>query len=237
MAKQAPIELTAEEIEWLKSVPMSKRARVVRDHILEHGSINTKELSEIYGYTHPPRARGDLQDAGVGVGSRRVKVDGKQIAEYYFTGAANKNAAGRVVIPKPFADELKERAEYRCAICSGVFAGRELQADHRVPFMIGGDKPTFEFIDFMPLCASDNRAKSWSCEHCENWTAQDVEMCETCFWAHPEDYEHVAGSSERRLSLTFQNDDVAIYDQLAEEASATSRTIQAEAIERLADGS
>lgn len=237
MTNKVPAKLSDEEIEWLKSVPMSKRARVVRDHILEHGSITTKVLTEVYGYKHGPRARGDLQDAGVGVGSRMVKVGGERMAEYFFTGAANKNAAGRIVIPKPFADELKKRAEYRCAICAGVFAGRELQADHRVPFMIGGDKPTFEFVDFMPLCASDNRAKSWSCEHCANWTARDVDMCETCFWAHPEGYEHVAGSAERRLSLTFQGDDVAVYDRLADEAADTGQSVPAVAIKRLSEGS
>ncbi|WOI85982.1 HNH endonuclease signature motif containing protein [Rhodococcus qingshengii] len=219
MSDNAPVQLSDEQIEWLKGVPMSKRAAIVRDHILEHGSVTTQTLTVEYGYGHPPRARGDLQDAGVGVGSRMINVDGKRMAEYYFTGAANKNAAGRVVIPKPFSDQLKEEFGFKCAICAGVFAGRELQADHRVPFMIGGDKPSFEIEDFMPLCASDNRAKSWSCEHCVNWDKRDVEMCETCFWAHPESYEHVEGRRERRINLTFQGDEVdTLGDITAEEA-------------------
>lgn len=233
MPDEQPVKLSDDEIAWLKSVPMSRRAAIVRDHILAHGSITTQDLYDQYGYTHPPRARGDLQDAGVGVGSRMIKINGKRMAEYFFTGAANKNAAGRVVIPKPFSDELKELAGFKCGICSGVFAGRELQADHRVPFMIGGDKPTFEFADFMPLCASDNRAKSWSCENCENWTKRDVSMCETCFWAHPESYTHVAGRKERRLTITFQNDAVGIYDSLEADAAKNGQTISEYAIGQL----
>lgn len=212
---------------------MSRRAAVVRDHILQYGSITTKTLSDEYGYTHPPRARADLQDAGVGVASRRVRVDGKNIAEYYFTGAANKNAAGRVVIPKSFSDQLKAEFDHRCAICSGVFTDKELQADHRVPFMIGGDKPTFEIEDFMPLCASDNRAKSWACEHCSNWEVRDEAMCESCFWAHPESYSHVEGREERRLSIVFQGDETKVYDDIEAQSKKAGRGIVEVARDRL----
>lgn len=31
-----------------------------------------------------------------------IIVDGTRMAEYYFTGTANEDGAGRVVIPKPF---------------------------------------------------------------------------------------------------------------------------------------
>lgn len=212
---------------------MSRRAAIVRDHILQHGAVTTQTLTVEYGYGHPPRARGDLQDAGVGVGSRMVNVDGKRMAEYYFTGAANKNAAGRVVIPKPFSDKLKEEAGFQCAICSGVFAGRELQADHRVPFAIGGDKPSFEIEDFMPLCASDNRAKSWSCEHCENFVIKDIDTCVSCFWAHPEQYSHVAMRNERRINLTFQGDEVEVVDHLKSKAESVGLSVEQLAKQRL----
>lgn len=235
MSDSEPIQLSDEQIQWLKGLKMSKRAGVVRDHILKHGSITTQVLSEQYGYGHPPRARGDLQDAGVGVGSRFVVVDGKRMAEYYFTGDATKNAAGRVVIPKPFSDELKKANGYACAICSGVFAGRELQADHRVPFMIGGDKPDFELRDFMPLCASDNRAKSWSCEHCPNRITKDISTCESCFWAHPENYTHVETRPERRVTITFQGEDVLKYDEIASDASAANTDVPGYLKSRLLD--
>lgn len=218
--------LSDEEVAWLKSVKMSKRAAVVRDHILSHGSITTTTLRDEYDYDHPPRAGRDLKDAGVGVASRMVVIDGKRMAEYYFTGSADKNAAGRVIIPKPFSDKLKKEHEYVCAICSGVFAGRELQADHRVPFAIGGDQPEFEIEDFMPLCASCNRAKSWSCEHCPNWETKSIETCNGCFWSHPEGYEHVETRSERRLSITYQSDEVHAYDHLDALAKTAATPIQ-----------
>ncbi len=205
---------------------MSKRAAIVRDHILEHGAVTTDTLATVYGYGHPPRAKRDLIDAGAGVETRMITVDGKRMAEYFFTGVADKNAAGRVMIPKKFADELKESHGFRCAVCTGLFAGRELQADHRVPFAVGGDKPTMAYEDFMPLCASDNRAKSWSCEHCPNWTIKDVETCETCFWAHPEQYEHVETRQERRINLTFQGSETDLADKIIAESNARGVTAQ-----------
>ena len=32
----------------------AKRARTVIDHILEHGIVTNEELSDLYGYDHPP---------------------------------------------------------------------------------------------------------------------------------------------------------------------------------------
>lgn len=193
---------------------MSKRAALVRDHILEHGSVTTRKLAEL-GYSHPPRAARDLKDAGAGVVTVMVKgPDGRRMASYAFNGTANQNGAGRVVIPKRFADDLKRAHSYRCAICAGTFAGRELQCDHRVAFAIAGDKPVMVEEDFMPICASDNRAKSWSCEHCPNWETKDAETCKSCFWAHPENYSHVEMRPERRINLTFQGDEAEIADAL-----------------------
>jgi len=34
----------------------AKRARIVIDHILKNGIVTNEELSDIYGYDHPPRA-------------------------------------------------------------------------------------------------------------------------------------------------------------------------------------
>ena len=39
-------------------------------------------------------------------------------------------------------------------------------------------------------------------------------MCQGCFWAHPEGYEHIAGKPERRVNLVFLGDDVNFIDQL-----------------------
>lgn len=227
MADNTGINLAPDQIEWLQGLPMSKRAAVVRDHILKHGAITTEELADDYGYGHPPRAARDLRDAGAGVITVMVaNSNGRRMASYTFTGHANKNEAGRVVIPKRFADDLKEAYDHRCTVCSGVFAGRELQADHRIPFAIAGDKPEMDAADFQPLCASDNRAKSWSCEHCPNWTIRDADTCATCFWAHPEEYDHVATKPERRLSLTFQGSEVATFDTLRDQALVDGTTVE-----------
>lgn len=67
----------------------------------------------------------------------------------------------------------------------------------------------------MPLCASDNRAKSWSCEHCPDWVRRDRQMCETCLWAVPENYRHVAGRAERRLTIVLRDEETQVYDEIA----------------------
>lgn len=70
---------------------------------------------------------------------------------------------------------------------------RQLQVDHRVPYEIGGEHGGKDIDSYMLLSPSANRAKSWTCEHCPNWTVKDVRFCMKCFWAHPENYDHVAG--------------------------------------------
>ncbi|MBO1267077.1 HNH endonuclease signature motif containing protein [Arthrobacter cavernae] len=219
-------QLAPDQIAWLKGLKMPRRAGIVRDHILTHGAVTTTTLRDTYGYDHPPRAAGDLKDAGAGVEKRMVTINGKRMAEYFFTGAANKNAIGRVVIPKKFADGLKAAYGNQCAICSGEYSARELQADHRVPFAIGGDKPVMAYEDFMPLCGSDNMAKGQSCKVCPNWTIKDVGTCEGCYWAHPENYSHVATRPERRLTVTFQGVETISYDKLKVTAGETGVDVE-----------
>ena len=67
--------------------------------------------------------------------------------------------------------------------------------------------------DYMLLCASCNRAKSWSCEHCENWLVEKKpELCETCYWASPQSYQHIALRPMRRLDVIWDEDEVADYE-------------------------
>jgi hypothetical protein len=104
----------------------------------------------------------------------------------------------------------------------------ELQIDHRIPFEIGGDRQTTELNpdDFMLLSGSANRAKSWSCEHCENWlTSRRKEICLSCYWAFPENYSHVALCEVRRVDLIWQGDEVNQFQQLSKEAKALGQTI------------
>ena len=229
------VELSDEYVAWLRALKVSKRAVAARDYLLEHKTVTTEQLSKM-GYDHPPRIIGDLKEAGVALDKTTVKSSaGKNIAQYFLIEKITEGRQKRTAIPKKFRDDLNAAYGFRCAICSGTFEGRELQADHRVPFLVGGEKPVFEQADYMPLCASDNRSKSWSCENCPNWEVKDVEKCEACFWAHPEDYEHVAGRQERRLDLVFQGDEVVIVDQLLMSSRTSGVSVEEIIKRRLVD--
>ena len=66
----------------------------------------------------------------------------------------------------------------------------------------------------MLLSPSANRAKSWTCEHCPNWNIKDVAVCQSCFWAHPESYTHIAGREERQIIVTFTDNEIEDYNKL-----------------------
>ena len=69
----------------------------------------------------------------------------------------------------------------------------------------------------MPICGSCNRAKSWSCEHCRNWTTdRRSQVCKSCYWARPEKYAHIALRVIRRLDVVWREDEVPDYDKLVE---------------------
>jgi hypothetical protein len=74
---------------------------------------------------------------------------------------------------------------------------------------------TLNIADYMVVCGSCNRAKSWSCEHCKNWTHDHAtSICQSCYWANPENYAHVALRLIRRLDVTWSGTEVPDYDQL-----------------------
>jgi Helix-turn-helix domain len=50
----------------------TQRARRLLELIMEHGEVTTEELTEQYGYNHPPRAKRDAMDLGFQILSRRV---------------------------------------------------------------------------------------------------------------------------------------------------------------------
>ena len=70
----------------------------------------------------------------------------------------------------------------------------------------------------MLLCASANRAKSWSCEHCPNWQTKSADICRACYWAYPDGYTHIAMRDERRLDLMWVENEVGDYERLEERA-------------------
>ncbi|HOS91701.1 MAG TPA: HNH endonuclease signature motif containing protein [Armatimonadota bacterium] len=205
------------------------RARIVGWMILEEGSASTQALQD-NGYSHPPRAKQDLQEQGIAVLCTIGYNDrnGRRMAVYSFPSpeAVLKGPrSGRVALPKAFTDHVKAAAHGRCALCAGIFDPTGLQADHRVPYAIVGDDPNSDLrlSEFMAVCRSCNRAKSWTCEHCPNWTDPDPELCATCYWASPTDYTHISTLVIRRLDLTWQGpeiDDFQLLQLLAQQASS-----------------
>lgn len=136
---------------------------------------------------------------------------------------------GRKVFSKEFKNGLAEANGCRCHVCLEAYEDRYLQVDHRVPYEVAGDVPVDERRpqDYMLLCGSCNRGKSWSCEHCPNWLElKKPAICETCYWARPEDCNHVATEQVRRLDLAWAGDEVADYDRLKALAAEAKVPVQ-----------
>lgn len=216
MAKKLPKQFIAR----LKRIK-GKRSRAVVDHILKHGCVTTEDLRDIYGYDHPPRAARDVREQGIPLETfKMVGKHGRTIAAYRFAdpdSVRGGRLAGRRVFSKTFKDRLVARYGARCAICYGDYEPRYLQIDHRVPYEVAGDEQGEpDLTEFMLICSSCNRAKSWSCEHCPNWTTNhDTRVCRTCYWAEPEKHVHIALRAIRRLDVIWTGDEVPNYDKLA----------------------
>ncbi|HEY9831423.1 MAG TPA: HNH endonuclease [Stenomitos sp.] len=207
----------------------AKRPKAVIAHILQYGFITTEDLKERYGYNHPPRAARDVRENGIPLETFRVTgSDGRKIAAYRFgdvSKARFSRLSGRTGLSKQIKDELLRRYGCKCFIYLEKVDERELQIDHRVPFEVDGE-PDLESENFMLLCGSANRAKSWSCEHCENWNRiKDRSICLSCYWAYPENYTHIAMRQIRRVDLLWEGDDIEIYERLKQRAVSLEKEI------------
>jgi len=218
-------------LELCRSVT-AKRPKTVIDHLLKHGHITTEELKEKYGYNHPPRAVRDVREHGIPLETFRVTgSDGRKIAAYRFGNVGKKRfrkLSGRTGLSKKIKEFLIEKYGCKCFIYLEDMDESELQIDHRVPYEVGGEGQGVELNpgDFMLLSGSANRAKSWSCEHCENWqTLREKEICLSCYWAYPEDYSHVAMRQVRRADLIWQGKEVEQYERLKSDAKESGQTI------------
>lgn len=209
-----------EKIRKLLENITNKRARIVIEHILENGFVTTEQLEKQYGYKHPPRAARDVREFGIPLETFRVEDSaGRSITAYRFGDMNNIQKGrleGRQTFPKQFRNELYAQSRGKCSICNGFFEQRYLQVDHRVPYEVTGDtQDSLNPKDFMLVCGSCNRAKSWSCEHCTNWqNEKSSQVCLKCYWANPENYVHVALREVRRTDILWNENEVELYEKL-----------------------
>jgi hypothetical protein len=209
----------------------AKRARAVIDHILQHGGVSTDELQDM-GYTHPPRAARDVREQGIPLETYKVRSEksGRMIGAYRFADPATIKGGrigGRRAFSKAFKEALIERYGSADTISSERLDPRYLQIDHRIPYEVAGDSIVNDLSveNYMLLDASNQRAKSWSCERCENWRAiHDPEICKACYWAFPESYKHVAMQPERRVDVVWQGDETRYFDAAKMVADGDSLT-------------
>lgn len=201
----------------------NKRAVAVLKVMLDKGSISTDDIQEM-GYNHPPRAIGDVRDAGIPIitGSAISAQTGKRMAVYSFGKEAdiqNGRIGGRSAFPKSFKRRLIEFYGKIDCITGAETDERALQIDHRVPYRIAGDQglSDHDITKYMLLDASSQRSKSWSCEHCPNMEPQErrSHVCETCFWASPEKFMHVATLEMRRAEVVWQGEEISDFNKLS----------------------
>lgn len=205
-----------------------KRPKTVIDHLLKHGSITTEQLRNTYRYADPRRAIQDVRDQGIPIERSKVKgADGRSIGAYRLgdpSAIRRGFLGGRRAFSKVFKAALVKANGSRCQICLQEYEERYLQIDHRVPYEVAGDVE-FDERDadsYMLVCGSCNRAKSWSCEHCDNWEKIKSAMtCRTCYWASPESYTHIAVKEARRLDVVWLGAETEAYDALKRTADAS----------------
>lgn len=204
----------------------NKRARFVIDTILNKGFCSTEDLKN-GGYEHAPRAARDVRELGIPLETFKVKDSrGKSIAAYKFgdweqTKKSNQIAktAGRKQLTEKLKSALIKKYGAKCYLYGESYPVRLLQPDHRIPYEIGGDPEDMMDLEyFMLLSPSANRDKSSACERCENWTKKDISMCQTCYYAYPENYQHIAGEKEKRLNIVFRNEEIKLYENIVEQA-------------------
>lgn len=212
-------DYSKEFLELLESVT-AKRPRTVIQHILKYGYITSQELKDIYGYNHPPRAIRDVREYGIPVVTYRVTgSDGRKIAAYKFGSYEDiqnslSKMSGRTVLSKALKQALIDKYGPHCFIYLEKVDESQLQVDHRIPYEIGGEHEEAEIDYFMLLSPSANRAKSWTCEHCKNWSIRDTDFCMRCFWAYPDNYDHIAGKNEKVICIVFTENEIDDYNKL-----------------------
>ncbi len=219
---------------------LGKRPGIVLDRLLKHGSVGTYDLGQL-GYDQPPRAAQDLKERGVRLKVTRGKhpVTGYRMAIYrlddeqpILDGTFN----GRQAFSKEFRRKIFDAHKSHCIFCGVAVEKSRLQIDHRVPYQIAGEIDLKRTAEFMPLCSSHQRTKSWTCEHCPNYIAKKSAVCKACYWAIPDGpYKHVATRPERRLDLVWRLAEVKKFKRLEAVARGRRQPLNEFAIQILND--
>lgn len=211
-------------LERIESVT-NKRARFVLDSIARNGVVTTEEINRA-GYEHPPRAVPNARELGFSIKTIKVKhSNGRSIAAYVFAEVDKIDAkkSGRLALPKKLRNEIIASAEGRCQICG---SDSNLQVDHRIPYEVAGESQSRRPNPFLALCGSCNRKKSWSCEHCRNSLQdKDSDICRKCYWAEPNDFEHVAMEPQRRADLVWIGEEVRDYERIRKRSKQDGQTV------------
>jgi len=219
-----------EFLDRLKAIA-SKRPKTVIEHILKYGFITTEELEKKYGYKHPPRAARDVREQGIPLETFSVKnTEGRTIAAYRFADLSSirhDKLGGRKVFSKDFKDKLIEELGCKCSVCLERYEERYLQVDHRVPYEVAGDSNNERNTnEYMVLCGSCNRAKSWSCEQCANWLEEkSSDVCQSCYWAYPDAYKHIALRRIRRLDIVWSEHEVEVFEKFRERVERLNKSM------------
>ena len=207
---------------------LGKRPKAVLTRLLENESVSTYELG-VLGYDQPPRAAQDLKEHGVKLRVTHGKhpETGNRMGIYWLDdeqplldGTFN----GRQAFPKDFRRKVFNEYQSHCLFCGVALEDSRLQIDHRIPYQIAGEINTNNVAEFMPLCSSHQRTKSWACEHCPNYTVKNGAVCKGCYWAIPDGpYDHVATIRERRLVLTWSSAEIEDFITLSAAAKDSNQ--------------
>lgn len=192
---------------------LSGRARKVCDYITEHGFITTEVIEKELQYGHGPRAVRDVRESGIPIVTKSSKdSSGKRCARYEFGNPKDiiqGRHKGRTQFPKKFKEELHKLQQGRCAITGAQLEIRYLQVDHKIPYQVQSDDPSLspKTDDFMLITGECQRQKSWSCEQCDNFkNARSLDVCQSCYWASPDQYTHMQCIDIAKIEVVFQGD-------------------------------
>jgi hypothetical protein len=174
----------------------------------------------------------DCVDNGFPIKTTMVKgSDGSRMASYSLLSEAElrETQNGRSIIPKAFKAKLIAHYGEYDRITGWQVTARALQVDHRIPYQVGGDVglESEDVNAFMLLTGSSQRAKSFSCEQCPNFLElKDPKVCGTCYWAFPEQYQHIGMRQVRQVELVWQDEEAEAFDRIQAKLAAEGRTVE-----------